>query len=97
MPSRGQRNHGKLVKRQSGQSINSWQMKKRGAPNMLGTYDRYMKEWRGRTDGPQVTRTGGYTYDHRHPVDRLKELEAEVEALRARVKELERNGMKEVE
>ena len=58
---------------------------------MLGTYDRYMKEWRGRTDGPQVTRTGGYTYDHRHLNDRVRELEAEVEALRARLRELEGN------
>lgn len=50
---------------------------------MLTTYDRYLR-------GPQVTRYGGYTYDNRDLRDRLKSLEAEIEALRRYVAILER-------
>ena len=49
---------------------------------MLTTYQRIMTEAR-------VTRTREATYDHRDPYDLVKVLQAEVEALRKRLRELE--------
>ena len=60
---------------------------------MLTTYARAMGEWHANPYDPEVKRTGGYTYDHRDKDERLRQLEAEVQALRALVRSLE--GMRE--
>ena len=49
---------------------------------MLTTYQRLM-------DAGKVTRTGSITYDNRPQDELVKQLQAEVEALRARVREME--------
>ena len=49
---------------------------------MLTTYQRLM-------DAGKVTRTGTVTYDNRPQDELVKQLQAEVEALRARVREME--------
>ena len=49
---------------------------------MLTTYDRMMSSAR-------ITRTGSVTYDNRSEHELVKQLQAEVEALRARLRELE--------
>lgn len=49
---------------------------------MLTTYDRIMSNAR-------VTRTGSVTYDNRSEHELVKQLQAEVEALRAHVRKLE--------
>ena len=49
---------------------------------MLTTYSRLM-------DAQKVTRTGTVTYDNRPQDELVKQLQAEVEALRARVREME--------
>ena len=49
---------------------------------MLTTYDRIMREAR-------VTRTGSVTVDNRSEPELVKQLQAEVEALRRRVREME--------
>ena len=48
---------------------------------MLTTYDRIMREAR-------VTRTGSVTVDNRSEPELVKQLQAEVEALRKRVREM---------
>ena len=50
---------------------------------MLTTYQRLM-------DAGKVTRTGTVTYDNRPQDELVKQLQAEVEALRARVREMEK-------
>lgn len=49
---------------------------------MLTTYTRLIEQ-------AKVTRTGGTTYDNRSQSDLVHQLQAEVDALRARVRELE--------
>ena len=49
---------------------------------MLSTYWHVMR-------GPKIDRTGGYTYDHRDNTELIKELQATVEALKARLKAME--------
>jgi hypothetical protein len=49
---------------------------------MLTTYDRMLS-------GPRITRKGSVTYDNRSEHELVKQLQAEVEALRARLKEME--------
>ena len=49
---------------------------------MLTTYTRLM-------DAAKVTRYGGMTYDNRSQDELVKQLQAEVDALRARVREME--------
>ena len=49
---------------------------------MLTTYSRLM-------EASKVTRTGTVTYDNRAWDELIKQLQAEVEALRARVREME--------
>ena len=49
---------------------------------MLTTYDRILSTAR-------VIRTGSVTYDHRNEHDLVVQLQAEVEALRRRLKEME--------
>lgn len=48
---------------------------------MLTTYYRIM-------NGPRVTRSGSVTYDNRSEHELVKQLQAEVEALRARLKQM---------
>ena len=50
---------------------------------MLTTYTRLM-------ESGKVTRTGSVTYDNRPQDELVKQLQAEVEALRARVREMEK-------
>ena len=49
---------------------------------MLTTYDRIMRDAR-------ITRTGSVTYDNRSERDLVRELQAQVDVLRARLKQLE--------
>ena len=49
---------------------------------MLTTYQRLM-------DSAKVTRTGSVTYDNRSEHDLVRELQAQVDVLKARVKEME--------
>mgnify|MGYP001587784080 CR=1 FL=1 len=49
---------------------------------MLTTYQRLMEQGK-------VTRTGTMTYDNRSQDELVRQLQAEVEALRARVREME--------
>ena len=49
---------------------------------MLTTYQRLMEQGK-------VTRTGTMTYDNRSQGELIQQLQAEVEALRARVREME--------
>ena len=49
---------------------------------MLTTYDRIIEQ-------RKVTRSGSITYDNRDPYTLIRQLQAEVEALRARVREME--------
>ena len=49
---------------------------------MLTTYDRMIEQ-------RKVTRSGSVIYDNRDPYDLIRELRAEVEVLRARVREME--------
>ena len=53
----------------------------RGSSVMLTTYTRLM-------DAQKTTRTGSTTYDNRSQGELVKQLQAEVEALRLRVREL---------
>ena len=49
---------------------------------MLTTYQRMIEQ-------RKVTRTGGVTYDNRDPYGLIRQLQAEVEVLRARVRAME--------
>jgi len=60
---------------------------------MISTYDRLMQ--RGfATHDARVTRNRESTYDHRDPYDLIRQLQAEVEALRSHVQQM-RQAMKQ--
>ena len=52
---------------------------------MLTTYDRVL-------NAPRITRSGSVTYDNRSEHELVKQLQAEVEALRARLREMEQHN-----